>query len=131
VAVFKRGQTIGTASIHEHDGRARIVAARTVSVTLRRGLRVRVRAHAPSELDGPLPAGRRVGSAEAIVAGKVVATVPLVTAAAVPGPSFVRKLEGVLKGVLISLTVLFALLVCTLVTLRARVVRRQRARSAR
>jgi hypothetical protein len=33
--------------------------------------------------------------------------------------------------VLISLAVLFALLVCTLVALRVRVVRQQRARSAR
>ena len=131
VAVFKGGQTIAGASIHQHGGEARIVPARTVSVTLRRGLRVRIRSRVPDELKGPLPAGRRVGSAQAVVGGKVVATVPLVTAAAVPGPSFVRRFEGVLRDLLISLAILFALLVCTLVALRVRVVRRQRARSAR
>ena len=131
VAVFKASRPLAALPIHQHGGRAKLVAARSVTLTLRRGLRVRVRRFVPTELKGPLPRGRVVGHAQAIAGGKVVATVPLVTAAAVPGPSFMRRLEGVLKDVLISLAVLFALLVCTLVALRVRVVRRQRARSAR
>jgi serine-type D-Ala-D-Ala carboxypeptidase (penicillin-binding protein 5/6) len=131
VAVFKAARAIASLPIHQHSGRARVVAARPVSLTVRRDRVVRTRLFSPTELKGPLPPRRRVGRAQVLVGEKVVATVPLVTAAAVPGPSFVRKLEGVLKDVLISLAVLFALLVCTLVALRVRVLRRQRARSAR
>lgn len=129
VAVFRGAGA--SATIHQHGGHARLVPARSPVMTLRRDTRVRVRLHAPAQLKGPLPARRVVGRAEALVDGKVVATVPLVTAAPVPGPSFVRRFESVLKDVLISLAVLFALLVCTLVALRVRVVRQQRARSAR
>jgi hypothetical protein len=70
-----------------------------------------------------------VGRAQVLVGGKVVRTVPLVTADKVPGPAFLRRLEGVLRDVLITLVVVFVLLACTLVALRVRVVRRQRARS--
>jgi len=129
VAVFK-GRA-ASASIHQHGGHARLVPARSPVLTVRRDMRVHVRLRAPRELKGPLPARRVVGRAEALADGKVLASVPLVTAAPVPGPSFGRRLEGVLKDVLISLAVLFALLVCTLVALRVRVVRRQRERSAR
>jgi serine-type D-Ala-D-Ala carboxypeptidase (penicillin-binding protein 5/6) len=129
VAVFKGRAAV--ASIHQHGGQARLVPARSPVLTVRRDVPVRVRLLSPRELKGPLPARRVVGRAEALADGKVLASVPLVTAAPVPGPSFVRRLEGVLKDVLISLAVLFALLVCTLVALRVRVVRRQRTRSAR
>jgi serine-type D-Ala-D-Ala carboxypeptidase (penicillin-binding protein 5/6) len=129
VAVFKGAAA--SATIHEHGGRARLVPARSPVLTLRRDARVHVRLEAPAQVKGPLPARRVVGRAEAVAGGKVVASVPVVTAAPVPGPSFVRRFENVLKDVLISLTVLFALLVCTLVALRVRVVRQQRARSAR
>ena len=129
VAVFKGAAA--SATIHQHGGHTRIVPARSPVLTLRRDMPVRLRLRAPAELKGPLPARRVVGRAEALVGGKVVASVPLVTAAPVPGPSFVRRFESVLKDVLISLAVLFALVVCTLVALRVRVLRQQRARSAR
>ena len=131
VVVFKGRREVAAAAIHQHGGQAKLVPTRSVPLTLRRSTPVRTRLFAPSELKGPLPAGRAVGRAEVVVGGEVVATVGLVTAEAVPGPAFLRRLEGVLAGVLISLAVLFALLACTLVALRIRVVRRQRARSAR
>jgi D-alanyl-D-alanine carboxypeptidase (penicillin-binding protein 5/6) len=131
VAVFKGGKTIASVPIHQHDGTADLVAARVVPLTVRRDAKVVERPIAPSELKGPLPARRAVGKVQVLVNGKVVRTVPLLTADKVPGPAFLRQLEGVLKDVLISLAVLFVLLACTLVALRVRVVRRQRARSAR
>jgi D-alanyl-D-alanine carboxypeptidase (penicillin-binding protein 5/6) len=130
VAVFKASRPLAAPSIHQHGGRAQLVPARSVTLTLRRGVPVRLRRFVPTELKGPLPRGRVVGRAQAIAGGRVVASIPLVTAASVPGPSFMRRLEGVLRDVLIGLAVLFALLACTLVALRVRVVRRQRARSA-
>jgi hypothetical protein len=98
---------------------------------VRRGTPVRTRIEQPEELKGPLPAGRAVGRVQVLVNGNVVRTVPLVTVDKVPGPEFMRRLEGALRDVLITLAVLFVLLAGTLVALRVRVVRRQRARSVR
>ncbi len=129
VAVFKGRHAVASARIHQHGGRAALVPARGVTLTVRRGVPVRIRALAPAELKGPLPAGRAVGRAQVLVGDRVASSVPLVTAAKVPAPSFTRRFESVLRDVLITLVVLFVLLAGTLVALRVRVVRRQRARS--
>ncbi len=129
VAVFKGRHAVASARIHQHGGRAALVPARGVTLTVRRGVPVRIRALAPAELEGPLPAGRAVGRAQVLVGDRVASSVPLVTAAKVPAPSFTRRFESVLRDVLITLVVLFVLLAGTLVALRVRVVRRQRARS--
>jgi hypothetical protein len=60
-----------------------------------------------------------------------VRTVPLVTLAKVPAASFLQRLWHGVRTALIALAVLFALVACTLVALRVRVLRRQRASSAR
>ena len=129
VAVFKGRHAVASVRIHQHGGRARLVAGRGLTLTVRRGVPVHVRTLAPAELKGPLPPGRAVGRAQVLVGDRVASSVPLVTAARVPGPSFARRFEGVLRDVLITLVVLFVLLAGTLVALRVRVVRRQRARS--
>jgi hypothetical protein len=72
-----------------------------------------------------------VGRAEVLNAGTVVGSVPLVTVANVPGPSFFRRVSNAVQTAVIVLGALLAVLVCTLVALRLRVVRRQRASSAR
>ncbi|HEY7633688.1 MAG TPA: D-alanyl-D-alanine carboxypeptidase family protein [Thermoleophilaceae bacterium] len=131
VGVLKGGKTIASVPIHQHGGQADLAAARPVSLTVRRGTPVRTRIEQPEELKGPLPAGRAVGRVQVLVNGNVVRTVPLVTVDKVPGPEFMRRLEGALRDVLITLAVLFVLLAGTLVALRVRVVRRQRARSVR
>jgi D-alanyl-D-alanine carboxypeptidase (penicillin-binding protein 5/6) len=131
VAVFKKGRTIAAVQVHQRSGRADVAPARSLSLVVRRDMRVKVRALPPSELKGPLPIGSPAGRAQVLVGGKVVRTVPLVTTEKVPAPAFLRRLEGVIVAVLITLAVLFILLVCTLVALRVRVLRRQRARSAR
>src|SRR3954470_2067586 len=66
--------------------------ARQVSVTVRRGERVRTRVDAPRELHGPLADGSRVGRAAVFVEGRRMRTVALVTAGAVPNAGFLRKL---------------------------------------
>jgi Ca2+/H+ antiporter len=90
-----------------------------------------VKVAAPGRLDGPLPARRQVGQVRVLVGGKVVRTVPLVTAAEVPGASFTRKLSDTVGALLLTIAVLAVLIACTLVALRARAIRLQRARSAR
>ncbi|MGH2762509.1 MAG: hypothetical protein ACRDLD_08030, partial [Thermoleophilaceae bacterium] len=90
-------------------------------VTLRDGERVRRRVRAPEELEGPLPAGERVGSVTVVVDGEPVRRVALVTAGDVPGAGTLRVLLSVLGVPLTVLLVLAILLGAVLVAIRLRV----------
>jgi serine-type D-Ala-D-Ala carboxypeptidase (penicillin-binding protein 5/6) len=131
VSVLQAGRAVTSVPIHWHGGRARLAPAHSFSLTARLGAPVRLRLHPPREVKGPLPARRPVGRAQVLLNGRVVASVPLVTADDVPGASFWRKLSAALHTALVVLAVLLLALACTLVALRVRVVRRQRASSAR
>jgi D-alanyl-D-alanine carboxypeptidase (penicillin-binding protein 5/6) len=103
------------------DRRVALVPRSGLTVTARAGQRVRRRVRAPVRLEGPLPAGRRVGSVAVLRGGRPVGRVDLVTADAVPGAGLPRKL---LSGpsLLLVLVVLVALLGgLFLATLRLRV----------
>jgi D-alanyl-D-alanine carboxypeptidase (penicillin-binding protein 5/6) len=79
-----------TAAIEHRDERARLVPARDVVVLARRGERIRRRIAAPESLEGELAAGTRVGRVAVLRGRRVVARVPLVTAAEVPGAGPLR-----------------------------------------
>jgi D-alanyl-D-alanine carboxypeptidase (penicillin-binding protein 5/6) len=125
------GKTVASAKVRWRDGKAALTPAGSVALTLRRGTPLSVRVEAPTQLEGPLPARKQVGSVRVMVDGKVVKTVPLVTAAEVPGAGVVRKVSVSLGPALITVALLLILVVGTLVALRARAMRLQRARSAR
>jgi D-alanyl-D-alanine carboxypeptidase (penicillin-binding protein 5/6) len=80
---------------------------------------------APSELDGPLNAGARVGTVEVRERGRVVARTPLVTATPVEEAGLSTRLASML-GRPLTLVLIALVLACTvlLVLLRRRVVRR-------
>jgi serine-type D-Ala-D-Ala carboxypeptidase (penicillin-binding protein 5/6) len=80
---------------------------------------VRTRVEAPAELEGPLPAGRRVGTAIVLVNGKQAARVPVVTAGAVPEASFVRR-SGDGIGWAVAFLVLAAAVTATVLYRRSR-----------
>ena len=63
-------------AIAHFDERAALVPRRSLSVTVRRGQRVERRVRAPDELEGPLPAGRRVGSVTVVRDGRPCAPWP-------------------------------------------------------
>ena len=119
------------ADLEYRDERVELVAAEGVRKVVKRGERASVRVlDAPDELEGPLPAGARVGTVEVRLRGKVVARVPLVTATAVENASLGQRLSTVLKrpGTIVLLLLLMG---CTvlLVLLRGRVVRRAGTRA--
>jgi serine-type D-Ala-D-Ala carboxypeptidase (penicillin-binding protein 5/6) len=91
------------------DERAALVPRRTIRVTLRRGQRLERRVRAPREVEGPLPAGERVGAVTVLRDGEPVRTVALVTARPVPGPGALRKVFAQLGVPLTLLLVLFVL----------------------
>jgi D-alanyl-D-alanine carboxypeptidase (penicillin-binding protein 5/6) len=93
VRPLARGRVLGRAGVSGFDDRTvGLRAARSVSLTVRRGASVRTRVDAPDELEGPLPAGRRVGTAVVLVDGRAAARVPLLTAARVPEAGLGRRL---------------------------------------
>lgn len=70
------------------DIKAAAYPQRSVKFAVRSGDRVRVTALAPDELEGPLAAGTRVGTATVFREGKSMAQVPLRLRNAVPAPPF-------------------------------------------
>ena len=101
------GEELARAEIRwRGDETASLVAPRSAALTVRRGRRVTTRIEAPRRVEGPLPAGSRVGAVKLIYRGKVVRTLPLVTANAVPGAGFVRKSMSALGGPLLAVALL-------------------------
>ena len=95
VTAVRPGATLARANVeHFGDREARLVAAGRVAVTVRRGQRVRTVVEAPDEVSGPLPAGTRVGAVRVYRGDRLVRTVPLVTAAAVPEAGLLRRSAG-------------------------------------
>jgi D-alanyl-D-alanine carboxypeptidase (penicillin-binding protein 5/6) len=83
-------RVVASAGVEYRDERARLRPARDVTVLVRRGERIRKRVAAPDSLKGELAAGTRVGRVAVLRGRRVVARVPLVTAAEVPGAGPLR-----------------------------------------
>jgi serine-type D-Ala-D-Ala carboxypeptidase (penicillin-binding protein 5/6) len=93
VRMARAGSVQATPKIDYYgDRRAKLVAARALRVAVRRDQRVEKRTEAPDHVKGPIPRGRTLGRVVALVDGRPVASVPLVTAAAVPRVGAVGKL---------------------------------------
>jgi D-alanyl-D-alanine carboxypeptidase (penicillin-binding protein 5/6) len=120
VRVLERGRTMARADVVHRDERAALVPERRLVLTLRDGERVRRRVRAPEELEGPLPAGARVGSVTVLVDGRPRGRVALITAAAVPEAGTLTVLLSDLGVPLTVLLLLAILLGAVLVTLRLR-----------
>jgi D-alanyl-D-alanine carboxypeptidase (penicillin-binding protein 5/6) len=98
VQVIRAGQVLASVAVGNRQGdRVRLLAGRGVTRVLRRGERAAVRVLAPRELEGPLPARRRVGTALVRVRGRVVKRVPLLTAAPIPAGSPLDHLADALR----------------------------------
>ena len=111
---------LARADIEYRDERAALVSRRPVRVLVREGERISRRIRAPEELEGPLPAGRRVGSATVLVDGSPVRRVALVTATEVPGAGTLRVVTSVVGVPLTLLAGLAILLAAVLIAMRIR-----------
>jgi hypothetical protein len=119
--VLDRGRAVVRVKIKHRGGRAALVPARSVTLSVRAGQRVGRRIVAPVKLGGPLPAGRRVGRIVLLLDGRPVRTVGLLTANRVPGAGTLRALVSDLGVPLTSLLLLGILVTAALVVLRVRV----------
>lgn len=119
-------RSVAVATIRHRKEVARLVPARDVLLTARRGERVRRRVNAPDELVGELAAGTRVGTVTVLRGREVVARVPLVTAAAVPGAGPLRVIGDELGPLLTALLMLVVLVLAAAGVVRIRSRRRAR-----
>jgi D-alanyl-D-alanine carboxypeptidase (penicillin-binding protein 5/6) len=121
VTLLRPGRTVTYAKVAYHpDLKIRLTTRRSASFTLRRGERLTTRVHAPKELEGPIPAGRRVGSVDILYLGHKVKTLGLVTTRDVPGSTLVKRVTATLGPPLTALALLLVVLGGVLAGLRVR-----------
>ncbi len=130
---MREGQALAKVDLEARDEQVDLVASRTVKRTTRRDERLDVRVTgAPRELDGPLPAGARVGTAEVRMRGRVVERVALVTAREVDAATFAERfVTWVGRGSTLLLLAAFGGCSLLLVLLRRRATRRRPAQRSR
>jgi D-alanyl-D-alanine carboxypeptidase (penicillin-binding protein 5/6) len=130
LAVVAR-RTYARVGVKFHDGeKVDLVAARSFALTVRRGTRFTRRVDAPAEVEGPISKGQRVGTLRVLYRGKVVRSVPLVTASPVEGAGFLRKAASSLGGPLPALALLALLGAAGWLLLRVRATRVMRGERA-
>ena len=124
VPVAVAGRAYASVAVTGRSRRVRLIAKRSLRVVLARGVRLHVsRDGVPARLLGPLRAGTVEGAIRVHENGRVVQTVALVTAAAVPAPRPVVQ-QGALGWIAAGgggLTVL--VLGCSLPLMRRRAMR--------
>jgi serine-type D-Ala-D-Ala carboxypeptidase (penicillin-binding protein 5/6) len=113
VRPLARGAVVARPKIkYRGSDRVSLTVPRTAGLTIRRGGSVSKQVSAPSTVDGPIPKGSRVGSVALVYRGKVVRTVPLVTASDVPAASLPRKIVATLGLPFAALAFLALVAVC-------------------
>ena len=84
-------RTVARVAVKHSDTPAALRPREPLTLTLRSGQRLERKISVPSEIEGPMPAGRRVGFVAVVRDGQVVRRVPLVTARAVAGPGALTR----------------------------------------
>ncbi len=87
----RRGTVVARPKVRFDDARVRVVAARTVRAVVPRGVRVSRSVTVPAELEGPIPAGRRVGTVVVRARGRPEVRIPAVTAQPVPEVTLLER----------------------------------------
>jgi D-alanyl-D-alanine carboxypeptidase (penicillin-binding protein 5/6) len=121
ITLLRPGHTVARVGVaHFPDLKIRLTTRRSVTYTLRRGERLTTRVHAPKELDGPIEAGKRVGSVDVVYLGHRVRTLGLVTTRAVPAAGLVKRITDALGPPLTALALLLVVLGGVLAGLKLR-----------
>jgi serine-type D-Ala-D-Ala carboxypeptidase (penicillin-binding protein 5/6) len=114
VSPVRKGAVFAQAALKYRDEHVDLVAARTVMRAARRNERVSTSVTgAPSEIEGPMAAGARVGTILVHQRGRVVDRVALVTAHAISAPTLGQRLGDYL-GRSSTRAVLAVLALCSL-----------------
>lgn len=119
-AIVSAGRELATASIRYSGGELPLLAGRGVTVGLRRSQRARVEVDAPTEVEGPVRRGRRLGSAIVYIDGRRVAEVPLRAARAIPEATGIERVWSFIREQAILLAVGGCVILMVAVFLRRR-----------
>ena len=121
VTVLRPGRTVTRVKVKYHDNlEVRLTTTHAATYTLRRGQRLTTRVHAPDEIEGPLPAGARVGRVDVLYAGHKVKTLGLVTTRDVPATTLVHRVTHDLGPLVTALVLVLLVLGGVLAGLRLR-----------
>jgi D-alanyl-D-alanine carboxypeptidase (penicillin-binding protein 5/6) len=134
VTVLRPGHTVTRVGVaHYPDLKIRLTTRHSATYTLRRGERLATRVHVPDELEGPIPAGRRVGTVDVLYLGHKVKTLGLVTTRTVPEASVAKRIKDDLGTPLSALALALVVLggVLAGLWLRATFTRRPKTVSSR
>jgi D-alanyl-D-alanine carboxypeptidase (penicillin-binding protein 5/6) len=116
----RAGQALARPSIRYAGGELPLRAARTVAIGVRRGQRLRLRVRAPTEVEGALRRGARLGRASVFVGGRRVATVPLRAGRAVPEATVLERARSVVADNALWLGLALSAILIAAVFLRRR-----------
>jgi D-alanyl-D-alanine carboxypeptidase (penicillin-binding protein 5/6) len=120
VRVADAGRPVGRRPVAGRgEMRVGLSTPRGLNATLRRGRRPSTRLRVAEEIEGPLPARRRIGTLEVSDGQRVLATAPLLTTRAVPAPAPLAALRSPL-GVAVALTLLVVIAIVVAMAVRAR-----------
>lgn len=115
---FRSGEELAEAEVRYEDAPLALEAKGRVEVRARADQKLRTRLDAPSEVEGPIERGERLGSATVTLDGEVVGRAPLVAAAAVAEPSWVDRIGGLLVVLAIAFAAIGILLAVALAVRR-------------
>ena len=119
--VLAPGSAVTRVPVEGREGeRVALETPRGVVATVRRGRRPSLRVRAPAKVEGPLPAGRRIGVVEVRDRERVLASAPLVTAAAVAKPKPLAALRSAGGAALVLTLLVLAAIVSAVAVSRVR-----------
>ena len=127
----ERGERLAETAIEYSDERVPLAATKAVDLTVRRDQDVEVDSHGvPSEIEGPIERGDRLGKAVVTVDGAEVAKIRLASARSVQKAGLIDRIDSALPGeraVAWGLLALSALTIIVLIALTIALLRRHRA----
>jgi D-alanyl-D-alanine carboxypeptidase (penicillin-binding protein 5/6) len=114
----RAGQTLARPSIRYSGGELPLRAGRSAAIGLRRGQHLSLEVRAPSEVEGPIRRGARLGRANVYVAGRRVATVPLRAARSVAEASAFERVGSFLEDEKVPVAIALCVILVGAVLLR-------------
>lgn len=109
VAPVERDGREASAEVRYEDEPLPLLARRGIALRARDDQDVEVDVEAPREVEGPIAAGERLGTATVTVDGRLVGRTPLAAARAVAAPTIVDRVGGPLVAALILLAAIVIL----------------------
>ncbi len=98
---IQRGEEVATSGVRFEDQPLPLIAQRAVEVSIRADQNLKVDVEGPTDVEGPVVAGDRLGRVTATVDGKFIDRVPLLAGRDVDEPTLVDRIGGPLVAALI------------------------------